>query len=311
MNIIALQKKVDELKALFVLGQRVIPFMEELFVFIGETAPLLEEVNKAIRENLKKMPNATKQLTKVTQATETASTEIMDTVDRVNEELFTIINELEELKTINEQILVNPLQLLETVAEGITSGKNLTPLLSDINLFITRMKNATKEENTEVISSIIDRVRHISDDANTIINSLQVQDITAQQLAAVNHLLENIQSRLSGIMSHINNEGSKVNDDFDETIRISKLHRDIAFDPDAVDSITAEHRQEDIDALLSDPNLLSSSTDVENVESNEDVLNNFANASNEKEQIDENSSQATEETEYEEFSQDDIDALFN
>ena len=313
MDIKALQNNVNELKALFVLGQRVIPFMEELFAFIGETTPLLEEINKTIQENLKKMPNATKQLTKVTQATELASTEIMDTVDRVNNELFTIIDELEELKTVGEQILVNPIQLLETIAEGIASGKDLKPLVTDINLFIDRIKNATQRENIEMVSNIINKVRNISDDANSIINSLQMQDITAQQLAAVNHLLENVQSRLTGIMDHINFDGDtkpKTKDGFDEAIKISKLHREIAFDPDAVDAITAENRQEDIDALLANPDLLLAASE-ETVEDVNDVINSFASASNSGSTVEKPAvvEEAAEE-EFEEFSQDDIDAMF-
>ena len=311
MDIIALQKKVDELKALFVLAQRVIPFMEELFIFIGETTPLLEEVNKAIKDNLKKMPNASKQLTKVTEATELASTEIMDTVDRVNSELFTITDQLEELKTINEKILINPLQLLETVAEGIASGKNLAPLLADINFFVDRMKNTTKKENVEIVSGIIDKVRSITDDANSIINSLQVQDITAQQLAAVNHLLQNIQSRLTGIMAHINPAEDKADDAFDETIKISKLHRNIAFDPDAIDSITeSEHRQDDIDALLANPDLLKTAGGDDG-KSAEDIANASSAAAPAAENNDSSgSSETVEEDSFEEFSQDDIDAMF-
>jgi len=309
MNINALQEKVNELKALFILGQRVIPFMEDLFVFIGETTPLLEEVNKAIKENLKKMPNATKQLSKVTQATELASTEIMDTVDRVNNELFTIIDELEELKTINEKVLVNPIQLLETIAEGISTGKDLKPFVTDINLFVDRIKNATSTENVEIVANIISRVRNISDDANSIINSLQMQDITAQQLAAVNHLLESVQSRLSGIISHLvfdEYNKSKNNNSFDETIKISKLHREIAFDPDAVDAITSENRQDDVDALLANPDLLNAYSE-ETEESPEDIINNFTNTVSTDTEA---TVEATSEEDDEEFSQDDIDAMF-
>lgn len=317
MDIKTLQKKVDETKALFILVQRVIPFVEDLFAFIGETTPLLEEINNTIKDNLQKMPNATRQLTKVTKATEIASTEIMDTVDRVNEDLHTIIKELEELKIIDEQILNNPLNLLEAIAEGISAGKDLSPLLADINLFINRMKDITEHENAVIINNIINKVTSISNDANSIINSLQIQDITAQQLAAVNHLLENIQSRLSGIMLHIepdekNKINSKEHKKFDETIKISKLHRDIAFDPEAVDSIGASERQNDVDALFDDPENLFNET-TEEIEENTDKLmsdDNYVSA--QKIENSENTENTTnEEVDYEEFSQDDIDALFN
>ena len=65
-----LLKKTDELRALFVLGQRVLPFLEEIFMFVSEIKPLLDDINHSIEENLKKMPNVSKQLSKVTEATE-------------------------------------------------------------------------------------------------------------------------------------------------------------------------------------------------------------------------------------------------
>ncbi len=83
LDIKELLRKADELRALFVLGQRVIPFLEELFSFIGEIQPLLEEINKSIKENLSKMPNLSKQLSKVTEATELATNEILDIIDGI------------------------------------------------------------------------------------------------------------------------------------------------------------------------------------------------------------------------------------
>ncbi|MBL7975629.1 MAG: chemotaxis protein CheZ, partial [Candidatus Kapabacteria bacterium] len=70
--------KSEELKALFVLGQRVVPFLEELFVFVREVSPALEDINKSIEDNLSRIPKASKQLSKVTEATELATNEIMD-----------------------------------------------------------------------------------------------------------------------------------------------------------------------------------------------------------------------------------------
>ena len=302
MDVKAFKLKVDELKALFVLGHRVIPFMEELFIFIEETQPLLDDINNTIKENLKKMPNASKQLSKVTQATEIASTEIMDTVDRVNDNLYKVIKELEEFKSYQEQLFNNPITLLESIAEGISEGKDLTPHLEDIHQFIARVKDIKENEHNKIIVNIIDEVKNITDDANTIINSLQIQDITAQQLAAVNHLLENIQSRLTVIIKNINTEEishqmHQNENKFDESTHISTLHRSIAFDPDAVDCVTS-NRQDDIDAMFANPNFINDS-----IASNEDVAvapDDYSNDVNLEEPVDEE----------EEFSQDDIDAMF-
>lgn len=309
MDAKALKSKVDELKALFILGHRVIPFMEELFAFIEETAPLLDDINHAIKDNLKKMPNASKQLSKVTQATEIASTEIMDTVDRVNNELYKVITELEEFNINHEQLFNNPITLLKTLAEGIANGKDLSLHLEEIQQFIARSEDVRSNEHTAIIASIIDKVRHISDDANTIINSLQMQDITAQQLAAVNHLLESVQSRLTGIMKNLNADDLPLGNPplkFDDSIKTSNLHRNIAFDPDAVDSMTTPNRQDDIDAMFANPDAIS----IENSEKNNEVAENIddiMNAFNAQAAPETTSAEADMD---EEFSQDDIDAMF-
>jgi chromosome segregation ATPase len=261
MDIKKLRKQVDEIKALFVLAERVLPFMEELFVFIDETSPLLEDINNAIKDNLSKMPNASKQLSKVTQATELASTEIMDTVDRVNNGLYDIINQLEEFKKHQTLLLSNPIHLLETIASGIEQKKDLNMYVKEIYQFIERSNLVTNTEHTKIITELIDNVRNISDDANTIINSLQVQDITAQQLAAVNHLLENVQTRLGSIMEYLNDPEDKTSRNklkaAENDTKITSLHRSIAFDPDAIEALNTDlHRQDDIDALLANPDLL-------------------------------------------------------
>jgi len=305
--------KVAELKALFVIGQRTIPFMEELFVFINETSPLLDEVNRTIEENLAKMPNASKQISKVTQATEMATTEIMDTVDRLNDRLYGIISNFEGLNAIDGQRVNIPLEFLRAIADGIKSGKDLTPVVDDIYLFIERIQLSAQAGYTEIVNSAISQMQAITDDSNTIINALQVQDITAQQLAAVNHLLENIQARLGKIMQHLSPKGDDgTNLSYNEEIKVSKLHREIAFDPDAVDSImTEEKRQDNVDALFNDQNALA------NIEKEAGkIANNAVNGGKSNSNANVNAKPAN--TAFsggldgggDEFSQDDIDALF-
>lgn len=308
INISNIALKVDELKALFVLGQRVIPFMEELFIFINETSPLLEEVNRTIQENLTKMPNASKQLSKVTQATEMATTEIMDTVDRLNDGLYTVISDLKGLKEIDEQRISAPLIFLKSIADAVKANKDLRPLLQDIYFFIERTQSASQKEYANINNQMVARLQEITDESNTIINALQVQDITAQQLAAVNHLLENIQNRLGSIMKHLTTADSG-GEFFDESIKVSKLHRDIAFDPEAVDSImTHEKRQDSVDAIFTDPN------STVNIEKEADKIANTAasnGAANKPAAPAAPTAFAEGAMEVEdEISQDDIDALF-
>jgi len=88
----------------------------------------------------------------------------------------------------------------------------------------------------------------IRDDVYKITLSLQVQDITSQQLAAVNHLIESVRLKLSSLIIHL--------DETDLT-SIENVKLDIpvgsTFDPDAVYTKSTE-RQEAADLLINSIN---------------------------------------------------------
>lgn len=338
-DISELLKKADELRSLFVLGQRVIPFLEEIFVFVSEIEPLLDEINKSIDENLKKMPNASQQLSKVTEATELATTEIMDIVDGLVYKSEIISANVKQMKEINETINGSPIELLEILKNGIENGENLKAIVPDLDKLIDRLKADKNSKFDELVTSTNEILSSVSTDSSSIIMSLQVQDITSQQIAAVNHLLSTVQDKLAGIMEKfqsndisdiVKKTGSSTGSSYERT-NVSKMHRDIAFDPDAVDSITnKEFRQTEVDSYVQDH--LDNFNDDSPEASEDDINKLFENPEqfiSEEESDNEDSASKTapsgseatkDETSNidpdddddgnEEFSQDDIDALF-
>jgi len=257
LDIKVLLQKSEELKALFVLGQRVIPFLEEIFLFIQDTSPLIQEISVSIKDNLKKMPKASKQLSKVTEATEMATNEIMDTVDGVMYKSGIISTNLSLIKEIGSK--------------------------SDF---------AENEDFLRAISNSDEVLKSIKNDAQNIMMSLQVQDITSQQIAAVNNLLETLQVKLGSITDRLKNTefATLIQSGHMETTGVletktSNLHRTIAFDPDAVDALTNNTaRQQDVDDLL------------KQMETSPESIMNMTDAAGD--------------TENEEFDANDIDALF-
>lgn len=283
LDIKVLLQKSEELKALFVLGQRVIPFLEEIFLFIQDTSPLIQEISVSIKDNLKKMPKASKQLSKVTEATEMATNEIMDTVDGV---------------MYKSGVISTNLSLIKEVASK-----------SDF---------AQSDDFMRAISNSDEVLKSIKNDAQNIMMSLQVQDITSQQIAAVNNLLETLQVKLGGITDRLKNTefatlvqtGNSDTHGVLET-KTSNLHRTIAFDPDAVDALTKNTaRQQDVDDLLkqmeeSPESIMNAvQNDSENDEFDADDINALFAASNGGEQTAQNTDMD------EEIDPDDINALF-
>lgn len=254
----SLLRKADELKALFILGQRVIPFLEELFLFVKDIKPMLDDINYSIQENLKKMPSASKQLSKVTEATENATNEIMDIIDGVIYKTDLINGNLKKIDKLNTTKSNSPLKILDIIYETLKNEEDLQNLLPKLTSQIKELKGENNGEMKSIVKETHGLVDSIQNDSNSIMMSLQVQDITSQQIAAVNHLLETIQTKLNKIMGRL--KSSEISDlmkeqdsGFNERTNVSKMHRHIAFDPEAVDSISfKETRQMEVDAAIAE-----------------------------------------------------------
>lgn len=338
-DINALLQKADELKALFILGQRVIPFLEEIFIFVKDIKPMLDEINVSIKENLKKMPNASKQLSKVTEATEMATNEIMDIVDGLVYKSDIIGNNLKRMTEIDAQKTSSPVKILEIINNAIKDDTDINELMPAIKAAIEEMREGAEPEYSELVDGTNELLQSIQNDSSSIMMSLQVQDITSQQIAAVNHLLETIQSKLNSIMSKF--KSTEISDlmtpqgggqGYHKSTNVSTLHRNIAFDPEAVEAISMkESRQNQVDEMIqtAEDNIdmeLASSDDIDALFNNvgedsateeeaappEPENNNVAIEEEPAPSIEETTAPAEEEIEDgdEEISQDDIDALF-
>ena len=260
-EITILLQKADELKALFILGQRVIPFLEEIFIFVRDITPLLDEINSSIEDNLKKMPKASKQLSKVTEATEMATTEIMDIIDGIVYKIDIISGNFKKLQELEYKSLIGPFALLDLINKATQKDSNIEEILPEIAKALQELKNTERPEGEfdEIVNGSIHMLNSIRSDSDGIMMSLQVQDITSQQIAAVNHLLEAVQGKLSEILNHFRNtdigelleeKASMSSHMHTDKPNISNLHRAIAFDPDAVEALNVgSNRQGNVDQI--------------------------------------------------------------
>lgn len=263
-------KEIDLLNIVRATGdENIIPIVEELVNFVIELKPVIESINSSIEENISKMPTATKKLSKVTEATEVATQEIMDVVDGIFKETDSININLKNISAAADK---------SEIEKNVVSA-NLT--LNNINNNLT-----------------------------SIMMALQVQDITAQQIAAVNHLLNSIQDRLGSIIKGYHSSefikfiDTDIKQDGKED-NITMMHRKIAFDPDAINALSSKKsRQADVDEMMQKhANGTITEDDMKEEISEDDIDKMFANSS----ENGENSINGKTDT----VSQDDIDALFS
>ncbi len=112
------------------------------------------------------------------------------------------------------------------------------------------------ENGLNSIPQMVDSIKKIRDDAYNITLSLQVQDITTQQLAAVNHLIESVQGKLASIIVEF--EGTtnfEKGQDFEFT-------EEVNFNPDAVYTKSTEN-QKLVDDLINEGSKNTSQDEID------------------------------------------------
>ena len=232
-----------------------ISLFEEILTFVKEIKPVLDKINTSIEENVKKMPAAAKKISKVTEATELATTEILDIVDKIFPKIDSLTEKIKEMHSDRLNIQKKILDFLQSIEKGLSGEIDMSSLLPEIQKAIKNQQEIIDSYSDKNIHQALEDLQSLSSDSTSIMISLQVQDITSQQLAAVKHLLDTIQNRLSEILTKFNNSDiqqflkSSSNDEEDNNI--TTLHKEIAFDPQAVDAYDTDvNRQEMVDDIF-------------------------------------------------------------
>lgn len=124
--------------------------------------PMLEHVKSSIEESSSRIPKASHQLSEVTNATESATVEILN--------------------------------VLESMAAKIGDGETE---LQNVRLFVEQRNGTTEsQEALRSIGVVEQALSETKDNSMSIAIALQVQDITSQQIAGVAHTIETIRVQL-------------------------------------------------------------------------------------------------------------------
>lgn len=192
--------KLDEIWAVFVLGQRSLPFLEELLCFVEDITVLIEEVDATIQTHTGHMHQAADQLKSVSEATEVATSEILDYTDEVltklgmmKDGMIACEDQFDGLSAADEELLA----LLQNEL-----GDDHAALLEEVER-IQEKKESLREKRKTQLDESIEALSAIRSKMNQITMSLQVQDITEQQLTSVNHLIETVRERIDTLLGRL------------------------------------------------------------------------------------------------------------
>ena len=249
-NMADLFDRLNELKYLFHYGQKIIPIIQSLIDFMKDTVPLLDNINTSISDTTRKIPKATHHINDVTFATELATTEILDIVDMISGD----VQKIE--KTLKELIDKEPER-----KEAFTQLKLLIGKNPEAEALLDKLEATSLA--FPVISPLFSLVQKIKNDSYNITLSLQVQDITSQQLAAVNHLIGSVQERLATLVSELQDsdivelETPEVPADGGKIIAPDGA----TFDPNA--SYSKQNHQQKVDDIINDEAQKTSQAEID------------------------------------------------
>jgi len=210
-------EKLGELKSFFIFGQKIVPVIQSIIDFMRDVVPLMEYVNNSIQDSANKIPKAASQIHSVTNATEMATSEILDIVDSMSMDLSKIKNELADLKNgfFNQRVTLENFGNQNPNLNGQFAALQSGLCIDDLETKVVAMEEIVKK---------------IEGDSNNITLSLQVQDITSQQLASVNHLIQSVQKRLAKLINDLSRKGPL---DLNELESEDEDNKSSTFNPDA------------------------------------------------------------------------------
>ncbi len=181
--------------------------IEELALSITEIVVKFRELHNPLRESSEKVPQATEQLDKISEQTEAATHQMLDRVEEIVQQVEESKSGLEKIRTCVKE---NRIDDIEGIIQDLTNKADVT-----------------------------------CNGAYTIMDALQFQDITSQQMNHAASLLEDIENKLQSIMGVLNGR----QDDKDKSSDKETGKKNRVYDPHA-DLFEKKTEQSVIDDLF-------------------------------------------------------------
>ena len=182
--------------------------LKELTVSIQEMVKSFRQLQSPIEESRQRVPEASSQLEKINKQTEEATHRVLDMVEEITNDTADIVQDLKVLRRA---------------------------------LPATYFKNRSKVRDT--FERIQIKAERGQDRAFAIMDALQFQDITSQQMDHAAHLLDEVETKLHSVMGLFNPEQ-------DGNSEYVLVHKKRVYDPNASFNVSSD-TQSNVDTLVS------------------------------------------------------------
>ncbi|HCV42262.1 MAG TPA: hypothetical protein DGH68_02170 [Bacteroidetes bacterium] len=204
--------------------------LSEFVQVVHNVIPVLDQMKNSITESSRKIPKASLQLNSVTRATETATVEILNVLDSMTRKIAqfeAILVKIAERESQMEAVGMAISSRLHTLSIQTPSGDGVAELHK---LWSDYLEMTSHSDLPAFASRALSEVRS---ETLSIAMSLQVQDITAQQIAGVIHLIESVRTQLTKVLVKLEDTGNTLANADDQIGEDSQQTGNQAFDVNA------------------------------------------------------------------------------
>jgi len=162
-------------------GQRTIPVLDDIAGFLNEISPAIEDLKAVLEVAMVNIPKAAGQLGRVTEATEQASTQILNTLDKMVATLDQVITSV-STGMVSSDLGVATNKMAEIVKTLVEKSGWDSDIVELAEAWAAHLRSIKMSGTTSDLERLL---KELQDDCTEIMMALQVQDITQQHIGTV------------------------------------------------------------------------------------------------------------------------------
>lgn len=191
-------EKVSDLKVFFDFGQKTVPALEDVSAFIREIGPAVDSLKAMIEVTSVRIPKASDQLARVNQTSEQASTDILNTIDKMMAMIDGLMNQGHD-DGVSDTVSKTAGKVSETIKALVEKSgwdEDIRQLFNVWDLHEQSLKSLNPANGIKT------QLQTLQEDCTNIMMALQVQDITGQQISMVIGTLQAIGDVIDNLAEH-------------------------------------------------------------------------------------------------------------
>ncbi len=180
--------RINDMRGFFKFGDEVIPFLGDLFSFLKKIMPLMSDMNSSLQDSAHKLPTASDRIDDVSKATEYATVEILDALDRISAALEALPDlekgsQAESINLMHDEVanIVNALQFQDITSQKLAhANKILGAIYEKFTILFASLEEA--KISTSIGKKVLEAIEENIDNESRELEKQEFEDKTKDEI---------------------------------------------------------------------------------------------------------------------------------